>query len=195
MKFSMPNLNLSPADSRLPLGDETPAHAISRRGLGAALLMAGLQGGCGFKLRGAPNFAFSSIAVLPQPGGPLAQELRRSFGAAVQVVAPDAPVSQAQVVLNVLGESREKTVVGVNASGQVRELQLRFRVKFRLATVQGKELIAQDEIVQQRDISYNESAALAKETEEALLYRDMQSDVVQQIMRRLAAVKPFLSSP
>jgi len=29
---------------------------------------------------------------------------------------------------------------------------------------------------------------LAKEAEEALLYRDMQSDVVQQVMRRLAAV-------
>jgi len=31
---------------------------------------------------------------------------------------------------------------------------------------------------------------LAKESEEALLYRDMQSDLVQQILRRLAAIKP-----
>jgi LPS-assembly lipoprotein len=45
--------------------------------------------------------------------------------------------------------------------------------------------------MQQRDISYNESAALAKETEEALLYRDMQSDIAQQIQRRLAALKQF----
>jgi LPS-assembly lipoprotein len=50
-------------------------------------------------------------------------------------------------------------------------------------------LIVPDTIVQLRDISYNESYALAKETEEAQLYRDMQSDVVQQILRRLAAVK------
>jgi LPS-assembly lipoprotein len=70
----------------------------------------------------------------------------------------------------------------------VREFQLRSVVRFRLRTPQGRELIPETELVQQRDISFNESAVLAKEAEEALLYRDMQSDVVQQIMRRLAAV-------
>ena len=53
----------------------------------------------------------------------------------------------------------------------------------------GKELIPETELLQQRDISFNESAVLAKEAEEALLYRDMQTDIVQQLMRRLAAVK------
>ena len=43
--------------------------------------------------------------------------------------------------------------------------------------------------MQQQDVSYNESAALAKEAEEQLLYRSMQTDIVQQLMRRLAAVK------
>jgi LPS-assembly lipoprotein len=58
-----------------------------------------------------------------------------------------------------------------------------------MRTPQGRELIADTEITQQRDISFNESAVLAKEAEEALLYRDMQSDIVQQLLRRLAAVK------
>ena len=91
--------------------------------------------------------------------------------------------------MDILQELREKTVVGVNASGQVREFQLRIKVKFRMRTPKGVELIAPTEIVQQRDISFNESAVLAKEAEEALLYRDMQSDIVQQLLRRLAAVK------
>jgi LPS-assembly lipoprotein len=43
--------------------------------------------------------------------------------------------------------------------------------------------------LQQRDISFNESAVLSKEAEEGLLYRNMQSDIVQQTMRRLAAVR------
>ncbi len=111
------------------------------------------------------------------------------MGAAVRVLQASEPLSQAQVVLDVLAEQREKTVVGVNSSGQVRELQLRIRVKFRLNTPQGQELIPEDEILQQRDISYNESAALAKEAEEALLYQDMQTDIVRQILRRLASVK------
>ena len=73
--------------------------------------------------------------------------------------------------------------------GQVREFQLRIRLKFKVRTPQGKELIAETELLQQRDISFNESAVLAKEQEEALLYRDMQTDLVQQLMRRLAAIK------
>lgn len=167
------------------------ASNLSRRSVVATLLAAGLLAGCGFKLRGSQNFAFTSIAILPSPGSAVVQELRRSFGGAVKVLGADVPVTQAQVVLKVLGEQREKVVVGLNSSGQVREFQLRLRVRFRLDTPQGKELIEESEIMQQRDISYNESAALAKETEEALLFRDMQSDIAQQIQRRLAAVKQF----
>jgi LPS-assembly lipoprotein len=119
----------------------------------------------------------------------LAIELRRSFGDSVRVLAPHEPISQAQVVLDILQEQREKTVVGVSSSGQVREFQLRIRVKFRVRNREGDELTPPAEIVQQRDMSFSESAVLAKEAEEVLLYRDMQSDMVQQLMRRLAAIK------
>ncbi len=164
---------------------------ISRRSLGVAIVTASLLAGCGFKLRGQQNFAFTSIAITPSPGSAVVQELRRSFGGTVQVLGDDVPVAQAQVVLKMLGEQREKVVVGVNSSGQVREFQLRLRVRFRLDTPQGKELIAENEISQQRDVSYSETAALAKETEIESLYRDMQNDIAQQIQRRLAAVKQF----
>jgi len=80
-------------------------------------------------------------------------------------------------------------VVGVNVSGQVREFQLRLHVRLSLRTASGKEISVGDDIMQRRDISYNESAALAKEAEEVLLYRDMQTDVVQQILRRLATIQ------
>jgi LPS-assembly lipoprotein len=46
----------------------------------------------------------------------------------------------------------------------VREFQLRTRLKFKLRTPQGKELIPETELLQQRDISFNESAVLAKES-------------------------------
>ncbi len=80
-------------------------------------------------------------------------------------------------------------VVGRSATGQVREMQLRILMRFRLFTPQGVELIAETELTQQRDISYTETQALAKEGEEALLFRDMQADLVQQLMRRLATVQ------
>jgi len=156
---------------------------LSQTGLASLAL-----GGCGFKLRGNQIFAFSVIAILPNPGGALALELRRSFGSSVRVLAPGEPLSQAQVLLDILSEQHEKIVVGVNSSGQVLEFQLRIRVKFRIRTPQGHELTPESEILQQRDISFNESAVLAKEVEEAMLYRNMQSDIVQQLLRRLATV-------
>lgn len=173
---------------------------MKRRATLALLGQAGLLGAatllpaCGFKLRGSQAFAFSSLAVLPQPGGPLAVELRRSFGSAVKVLPADAPLEQAQVVVDILQESREKVVVGTNSSGQVRELQLRLRLKFKARTPLGKELLPETDIVLQRDLSFNESVVLAKDAEEALLYRDMQSDLVQQLLRRLSAL-PYAASP
>jgi LPS-assembly lipoprotein len=142
---------------------------------------------CGFELRKAPDFAFSTIAIGSAEASTLGNELKRSIASSGNVRV--TPTAQAQVVLDVLADQREKVVVGLNASGQVREFQLRTRFKFRLRTPAGKELIAETELLQQRDISFNEAAVLSKEAEESLLYRDMQTDIVQQLMRRLAAVK------
>ncbi|MFM1907296.1 MAG: hypothetical protein RLZZ591_973 [Pseudomonadota bacterium] len=147
---------------------------------------------CGFKLRQSQAYVFETIAVTPATGGPLKSELRRYLGErVVELPAPsvDAGVPQPQVILDILSEPREKVIVGRSSTGQVREFQLRVRVSFRLRTPDGRELIPVTEIVQQRDISFNESAVLAKEAEELLLYRNMQSDLVQQLLRRLGALK------
>ena len=155
----------------------------------AALSTLGL-GGCGFALRKAPNFAFTTLYSGLAETSPLGVELRRSLESTrkVKVISDGRQINEAQVVLDVLLDQREKVVLSLNAAGQVREFQLRMRFRFRLRTPAGKELIPATEITQQRDISFNESAVLAKEAEENLLYRDMQSDIVQQVMRRLAAV-------
>ena len=146
--------------------------------------------GCGFALRKAPNLAFKSLFSPFAEGSLLGTELKRSLesGGNVRVISDVRQIDQAEVILDVLQDQREKTVVAVNASGQVREFQLRIRFQFKLRSAKGKDLIPVTEIVQQRVISFNESAVLAKETEEGLLYREMQSDIIQQIMRRLAAV-------
>jgi LPS-assembly lipoprotein len=155
--------------------------------LGPAALLAG----CGFQLRQPPSFAFSSIYVATAPNSSLGKELKRTIAAAknLRVVSDPAAITSAQVVLDVLADQREKVVVGLGATGQVREFELRTRFRFKLRTPQGKELIPETELLQQRDISFSESAVLAKEAEEGLLYRDMQTDIVQQLMRRLAALK------
>ena len=162
---------------------------MNRRSFVAAAAAASLLAGCGFHLRASQSFVFDTVAVTPETGGAVAAELVRYLGASVRPVAPPAGGVAPQVIVDILQELREKTVVGVNATGQVREFQLRIRVKFRVRTPQGRELIPDTDMVQQRDISFNESAVLSKEAEEGVLYRDMQTDLVQQLLRRLAAIK------
>jgi LPS-assembly lipoprotein len=95
----------------------------------------------------------------------------------------------AQVVLQALAEGREKSIVAQTAASQIREFELRLRFRFELRSAVGRELIPESEIVLTRSLTYTESAALAKEQEEAFLYRAMQADIVSQVLRRLAAVQ------
>ena len=84
-----------------------------------------------------------------------------------------------------LAEARERSILSLSSSGRVRELQIRYRVSFRLNDKAGKEFMAANEILLKRDLIYNDSDVLGKEQEEALLYRDMQNDAVNQVVRRL----------
>lgn len=148
----------------------------------------GVLAGCGFKLRGSFNYAFKTLFSGFVDNSTLGNEFKRVL-AADGAVALVKEAEKAQVVLDVISEQREKAVVGITSSGQVREFQLRIRLKFKLRTPTGKEILPETELLVQRDISFNESAVLAKEAEEGLLYRDMQTDMVQQLLRRLSAVK------
>jgi LPS-assembly lipoprotein len=162
---------------------------MQRRGL--LLASAALVAGCGFELRRAPELHFRSVQLTGfPPRSPLADELRMSINASKTTLVVDS-AAQAQVVFEAITDARERSVVASTATGQVRELQLRARLNFRLRTPAGKELIPATEILLSRDMSYSEMAALAKEQEEALLFRAMQSDIVAQVMRRLAAVQPI----
>ena len=163
-----------------------------RLGLGlvasvAVSVVAGFSG-CGFALRRAPELRFRTLALRGfAPRSLLADELRMQINASQTTLVMDAP-AQPQVVFEALADVRERSVVASTSAGQVRELQLRARLRFRLLRRDGSELIAPTEILLTRDMSYSETAALAKEQEEALLYRAMQSDIVAQVLRRLAAV-------
>ena len=148
-------------------------------------------GGCGFALRRAPELRFATLLLTGfAPRSPLATELRRAIDASATTRVVNTR-GQAQVVLEALTDERLKVVVASTSVGQVTEFQLRARFAFRLRSVAGKELIPSSEIRLTRDMSYTETTALAKELEEASLYRKMQNDIVAQVLRRLASVQVF----
>ena len=147
--------------------------------------------GCGFELRRAPALRFRTIQLAGfRPRSPLADELRMNIHASTTTLVVES-LAQAQVVLEVVEDVREKVVVASNSVGQVTEFQLRERFSFRLRSVAGRELIPKTDILLNRDLSYTESAALGKEQEETFLYRTMQGDIVAQVMRRLASIQTF----
>ena len=159
-----------------------------RRSVVVALLAAAVLPACGFKLRGARTLPFETIFLSAAGNNALSAELARNIrvGTSTRVVPGR---NQAAAVLDILGETRDREILSLNAQGRAREYTLRYRLSFKVSDGKGRDFIPATEIAVQRDISFNESEVLAKESEEALLYRDMQTDLVQQILRRLAAVK------
>ena len=129
--------------------------------------------GCGFQLRGAQELRFRTVQLTGfKPHSPLEKELRRAINASQTTRVVDSG-GEAQAVLEAVSDRRERNVVATTSAGQVRQISLRLRFTFKLRTPSDRELIGLTELLLGRDISYNETDALAKEQEEALLYREM----------------------
>ena len=143
---------------------------------------------CGFQLRGTATLPFSSLYVQASPASQFATQLRRAVQTGSSTRIADRP-EQADVVLQILNELQEKQILTIGGGGRVSEYQLRYRLSFRLTDSRNREHIPASEIVLKRDYSFNDQQALSKEQEEALLYRDMRNDAVQQLVRRLQAAK------
>jgi LPS-assembly lipoprotein len=154
----------------------------------ASALLCVLLAACGFQLRGTADVPFQTI-YLPAVTGGIGLELKRNIQAGTRAKLVD-DAKQAEAVFEFTQETREKEILSLTGTGRVREFQLRYRVGFRVHDGKGRDFVPTNVVTLVRDISFNDTDVLAKETEEQLLYRDMQSDMVQQILRRLAAAKP-----
>ena len=154
---------------------------MSRLLVALAILLAG----CGFQLRGEPTTGLRSLYV---PGGGIAQEIRRTLaGGATRVLATP---QGAEATLTILSENRDKTVNTITGAGRVYEHALTLRVRYQM-TVQGRDdpVIAPTETVSRRLLTYSEAAPIAKEAEEQLLFKDMQLELADRILRQVAVAK------
>jgi LPS-assembly lipoprotein len=160
----------------------------------AALLLSA----CGFKLRSASgnyNLPFNKLYIGLPASSPLAIDLKRHIRVAgtTELVTD---IRQADGILEVVGDpdkTRGKSILSLNSNGRVREYLLTYTITFRMRDNQGHELLAPSTISLNRPMSFDETQLLAKESEEAGLYRDMQTDLVNQMIRRMAAVKPVVT--
>jgi LPS-assembly lipoprotein len=158
-----------------------PASAPRRRLLRlSSALPALLLTACGFKLRGPVVLPFDSLWTSFPANSPLGNEFKRNLRSGNPQLKLVEARENAQVVLIVLG---------LSSSGVVREYQLLVNLRFEILDGKGRELSPAQDIVLKRDVTTSDAQILAKEREDELLFREMQSDLIQQMMRRLAALR------
>jgi LPS-assembly lipoprotein len=149
--------------------------------------------GCGFKLRGPTQFPFKKLYTSFADSSPVGADFKRNMRAQDSVEFVAKP-EQGDVRLMILQDVREREIVGYSATGRPREYQLRQKLRYRLLDGKADPIGTDTEIVIRRDISTSDALLNAKLQEEELLYREMQDDLVQQLLRRLSVVKPTQSS-
>jgi LPS-assembly lipoprotein len=155
------------------------------RGLTLAALV--LLAGCGFQLRGVASLPFASLHVAGATRSSLVADLERRIE--INGSKLDA-AERAEAVVQIQGERYEKKILSLSGAGRVREFQLVYTVSYALHARDGREISPLTTIELLRDFSYDDSLALAKEHEEALLRRDMERDAADQILRRISLLKP-----
>ncbi len=156
-------------------------------GILAGLAVAGSLAGCGFHLRGDVRYAFSTVYVNAPAASPIAAELKRTLEGGGTTIAETA--TTAEVTLDLSGVADDKQVLSLSGGGRVREYSLSKRVTFAVHDANGRDWMPAAEIVVRRSYSFNESEVLAREAQEARLFKEMQTDAVQQIVRRLQSAK------
>ncbi len=153
----------------------------------AAAIVSASLAGCGFHLRRSAALPFETLYANFSSTSAIGAEFRRLVRVAENTRIVDSP-KEADARLEVLSERREKEVVGYSSTGRPREYQLRLRFTFRVVSREGTVLLPPTEILLHRDITSSDIEQVAKQQEEELLYKEMQSDLVQQLLRRLAAI-------
>jgi LPS-assembly lipoprotein len=153
------------------------------------LAVAGLPlAACGFRLRGTQNLPVDTIYLALPVNSAIGADMSRLLRSSTNVqIVTDR--KEAQAIFELLGENREREVLAINAQGRATEYQLRLHIRFRVLDKDSLELIEPTDLIARRDITFNESDLLAKESEEGMLYRDMQSDLVRQMVNRLAGIR------
>jgi LPS-assembly lipoprotein len=161
---------------------------VLSRWLALALLASPLHG-CGFKPVGADAMPFSSVYVAVGDYASFGAELRRYLERYSKTRLADTP-GDADAVIEILSETQQQQVLSINSAGRVQEYLLRYQVAYRVRNRSGNELVPASTIQLERDLTYDDNAALGKENESAFLYRNMKLDAVDQLVRRLSLVNP-----
>ena len=158
---------------------------ISLRAVFFITLMCGLMS-CGFHMRGVTDVAFSTVFI---QGNTLviSKNLKKSLNTSGVKVLDSA--TNAELLLEMVGEESEKRILSLAGGGTVNEFELFYRVHYRTKAAGAATWSPVQTVEARRDFTYSDANLLAKQDEEKRLNDNMRSDVISGILRRLAALK------
>ena len=143
---------------------------------------------CGFKLRGqVSELPFERVYIKAPAGLTIGSDLERVISTHTRAKVVNK-AEKSEAIIQVVHAIREKRILSLSESGRVREFELVYRVAARLLDVHNTELASLQEIRLTRILPFLDAQELAKAAEEEMLYKDMQKDAVQQILRQVSAV-------
>lgn len=144
---------------------------------------------CGFQLRGAADLPESiqtmhiqGISMREGLGLELKRTLRRN---GINVIDD---YSEGAAVLSFLRNRYERRVLSVGGNAKVSEYELILEVTFQLTDKQQNKLIDNESLEARRDYQFDQEQVLGRDGEERLLREEMDKQVSQAILRRLAAL-------
>ncbi len=153
----------------------------------AGYLLVLLQG-CGFRLRGSMggDLALPPLYIESSGSSAFVSELRQALASTSTTVVAER--AAAEWIVGVGAEQLDRRVLTVDASGRVQEYELHYAVSFAVNDAVARAVLGAQTITLRRSFNFTGSDVLAKEAEEAQLYRDMRRSAVQNAMRRLQAL-------
>jgi LPS-assembly lipoprotein len=170
-------------------------HSASRRlwlggGLSylALVSLATTLSACGLRLRGRVNLPYKSLLLT----GTITPELKDDIELLLRVndIELAKTVKDSELVLEIISEQNARQVLSYNTSGQITAYRIISRVVFRaFDPISGLEATPESDIFLTRDIDFNQSNIQAFDQQVAEFIKNMRTDIVSQLMRRLASIK------
>jgi LPS-assembly lipoprotein len=152
----------------------------------ALLIVLVLLAGCGFHLRGTETLPFKSAVVEAAAASALAPLLSQALQEQAKLAAKP---EEAQLRIRITNETRGKSILSLSGSGRVREYRIEYKLTAVVVDTFGVEVLAPFSIQLANDFSYSDDQVLAKQAEEASLYRSMEQEILRQVLRRLSFIK------
>lgn len=162
-----------------------PVLAVRFLVLGFTLLM---LNACGFHLRGEgalPDIMAVTYIQGKKPFDTLNDDFRDALEGRGARVTENR--DEATAVLRILENRNEKDVLTVDIGGKVQEILIRQTIRFVVATPDNQPLVERQTVTLSRDFVFNKDDILAKARESDLISSELQRDIVNLAMQRIAA--------